>query len=428
MIRLRAAALATALSVAVALPLLPGVSSAAPPSPLLLTGSYSSPNAEAGRQVSLSITAKNAAIVGVTKLTIVAYTTPNLRFEGDDSKRCQAFTNGGGTGFRCSIEPPAAGRSTTVRGINLLATQVGQAAVSASYEYVEIANPKTTYSDFPYTPMPIQITAKERPIPQGCKNVFFVGSRGSGQAINKPVHNVNERGYGFGPEVLRVFKTWVSTVPQGVSFGTIYNTYPADATTNFAPPLGYYSLLKGGALAEWYYREKGIKAYIESANIGADTLVSQLEAKHKECPDASFVLAGYSQGAMATHQAGLRLKGTETGEKILGTFLVADGDRPAYGKSIRTGGADNKAMGIRTTIAKVIPGFQPRPSEVADPANTVQICDTGDVVCDFSARPGNIIVGSIIHTTHYRSDSDRGIPTAVDKLKGRINAKLAPVR
>jgi hypothetical protein len=84
---------------------------------------------------------------------------------------------------------------------------------------------------------------------------------------------------------------------------------------------------------------------------------------------------------MAMHQAELQLAAShDTGllGQIAGTLLLGDGDRVKHTAAREFGTSKNGAQGIRTYLGKNSDRDGP------DPATTANICNAGDIVCDFS--------------------------------------------
>jgi hypothetical protein len=162
MTRLRTVAIGAVIAAVAAVFTLPSVASASPSNPLTLSGSYSKQSIKVGDKVSLSLTAKNTDRAALTRLTIIAYSGPTFRFDGDSSHLCQAFTDGGGSGFKCTVSPPTSDRPTTVSGINLTALQPG-ADIAVSYEFFTVADPKLVQNDAPFTKLPIVVSAQPNP-------------------------------------------------------------------------------------------------------------------------------------------------------------------------------------------------------------------------------------------------------------------------
>ncbi|GAA4552563.1 hypothetical protein GCM10023175_46610 [Pseudonocardia xishanensis] len=129
---------------------------------------------------------------------------------------------------------------------------------------------------------------------------------------------------------------------------------------------------------------------------------------------------------MATHQAGWELKGTDAGKSVIGTFLIADGDRFGGTGANRFGDANQGAKGVRTAFYGLVPDV-PKPRDVADPANTADICDRNDIVCDWSTK--SVVAGVPIHLSHYQKPRTSPVIKAVAGMKDKINAQLkkAPV-
>lgn len=263
-----------------------------------------------------------------------------------------------------------------------------------------------------------------------CKPVYFVGSRGSGERLTdgptvggkKTMIKRGDPRYGMGPTVQRVFGEWQETL-DGIDVGTMYNTYTAASTDLLKkPPAKLVSGLRRGRLdldAATTYWFSGVRPYLASVDLGRGVLVTMLTNRIRSCPNTKFVLAGYSQGAMATHQVLRDLKGTKAGAAIIGVFLVGDGDR--YNTDAHTyGTAPDGAWGIRTTIANTLKFVRPRPADVLNTAITAEICNRNDIVCDFGF--GAFGAGDV-HGSYSRS-GDRAIPDAVDGMSHIINPKI----
>lgn len=82
--------------------------------------------------------------------------------------------------------------------------------------------------------------------------------------------------------------------------------------------------------AELIYEKKNLKPYEASLADGVKQTIADVRAVLSLCPESELVLAGYSQGAMAVHQAELQLQrggDEEALGAIGGTLLLGDGDR-----------------------------------------------------------------------------------------------------
>ncbi len=96
--------------------------------------------------------------------------------------------------------------------------------------------------------------------------------------------------------------------------------------------------------------------YLWGLDDGIKAAVKAVKDRLSTCPgsDQNLVLAGYSQGAMVMHQAELDLASSDPGalSHIVGTILLADGDRVANSKAQLIGrGADVPLADTRRTMA-----------------------------------------------------------------------------
>ena len=118
------------------------------------------------------------------------------------------------------------------------------------------------------------------------------------------------------------------------------------------------------------------------------------------CKTTQLVLVGYSQGAMAVHQAELKMTTTEL-SRIRATLLIADGDKAPNSRATLFGAhpAAAKSEGIRDYVRF-------KTGDVRVPSRSANLCDVNDIVCDFNFSHFPLIVnGSAIHVhTHYTTD------------------------
>ena len=191
-----------------------------------------------------------------------------------------------------------------------------------------------------------------------CADVVFIGARASGEA------RVPFGGMGAAVDhmaaVLRV-----RLAAAGLTMHAEAVAYPAEPTSDL------YLFWRGR-----------IRTYFRSIDAGARATVALADRAVRACPGVSLVLSGYSQGAMAVHQAERRMAaaGDPALGQIAGTLLLGDGDRVFGTRARRFGTASVEAVGIRTYV---LPG---NGHDVALPEGTVDICDAGDLICDFGIR------------------------------------------
>jgi hypothetical protein len=215
-----------------------------------------------------------------------------------------------------------------------------------------------------------------------CPDVLFLGARGSGEAglakesnMGAPVDQMASYIQGYVEALGETFEA------RGIN-------YEAASVDLLKPSNPEFAALQasnwtGGASAVaavglWIQRH--LRPYLASIDEGIAATTSAVRRATDRCPETELVLAGYSQGAMAVHQAELRLD-DESLAAIGGTLLLGDGDRVPGTDAKLIGGAPRSGRGVRT-YAHLLK----HPQDVAEPETTVEICVTADIVCDFSLR------------------------------------------
>nr|WP_239003741.1 cutinase family protein [Nocardia panacis] len=136
----------------------------------------------------------------------------------------------------------------------------------------------------------------------------------------------------------------------------------------------------------------GQASYNVSRSEGAQRTVDAMAARYKQCPLTTYVIAGFSQGAVIAGDVASSIganKGPVPQDLVLGVTLIADGRRtgedgpgqarqvgpppPGVGAEIALGGLD--VMGITMT--------GPRPGGFGALAErTYTICAPSDLICD----------------------------------------------
>ena len=183
------------------------------------------------------------------------------------------------------------------------------------------------------------------------------------------------------------------------SFTTLNVGYAADNVNDLMPTkfeLGLFAVSPGAAGV--YYYQHNVTKYLGSISSGISDTVSEAEYVHQQCPNALLILAGYSQGAMVMHQAELQLAAAnDVGVlgQIAGTLLLGDGDRVPDTAAREFGTSASGSEGVRTWLAVN------SDEDVVAPGATANICNAGDIVCDFSAK--TVLAGAKglrIHTSY----------------------------
>lgn len=150
---------------------------------------------------------------------------------------------------------------------------------------------------------------------------------------------------------------------------------------------------------------KGEMTYDDSRNQGFKRLENELREMHKACPATSFVLTGFSQGAVITGDMAGEIgnnRGPVPADRILGVALIADGRQEldkgtlVGAKGIRGTGAEIALNPVSGLIQTIVPGATmrgPRPDgfgELNDRVNN--FCAPADLICDAPGDLGNALV------------------------------------
>lgn len=175
-----------------------------------------------------------------------------------------------------------------------------------------------------------------------CNRVIFVGVRGSGEPFT--IANLGEI-------VKSVYETAAALIAGLESYGVPYDArsvFPLDGFPN-----------------EWLHGEV----------LGEQLLRAYLRARIDDCADVSFLLAGYSQGAMVVANVVQGLDAV-TASHVLGVGLLGD---PEFNPDSTV---------ARGTFNKKLSGFFGTRPEFLAPLleRTVSYCIAGDPVCNFANR------------------------------------------
>ncbi|WP_241727036.1 cutinase family protein, partial [Dietzia sp. SLG310A2-38A2] len=171
--------------------------------------------------------------------------------------------------------------------------------------------------------------------------------------------------------------------------------------------------------------------YDQSRAEGTDRARAELVAVHDRCPYTSYILLGFSQGAVIAGDLTSEI-GTGNGpvpaELVRGSVLIADGRRlPGEGQSPGLSPGTGQGMEISlqpvTGFTQLIAGATmtgPRPGGFGALADrTAQICDSRDLICnapinvvDGAARFQEFVANNAIHAM-YATNPDVVMGTTV---------------
>ncbi|WP_408638844.1 cutinase family protein [Nocardia gipuzkoensis] len=151
----------------------------------------------------------------------------------------------------------------------------------------------------------------------------------------------------------------------------------------------------------------GQQSYNNSRSEGTRRMVDVMAARHQECPLTTYVLAGFSQGAVIAGDVAAQIgagNGPVPADLVLGVALIADGRRTGEtgpGQAIPIGtpppgvGAEVALKGLNVPGITMTGPRQGGFGELAD--RTYTICAPGDLICDApreALSPWNIM-GSV---------------------------------
>jgi hypothetical protein len=139
--------------------------------------------------------------------------------------------------------------------------------------------------------------------------------------------------------------------------------------------------------AESMYQHRNVVPYSKGVGPAAGKAVTMIRKESTSCPNARMVLVGFAQGAMALHQAGLKLEAKDpaAANRIKDAILVADGDQLPDSAAHEAGSAAADAEGVR-------PSFGLTDSDDANPQRTRNLCNAGDLVCNWTT---DVFTGSV---------------------------------
>ncbi|WP_216896944.1 cutinase family protein [Nocardia alni] len=145
----------------------------------------------------------------------------------------------------------------------------------------------------------------------------------------------------------------------------------------------------------------GQASYNDSRSQGTERAMDELTSMYKNCPLTSYVIAGFSQGAVIAGDIAADIgagKGPVPASQVLGVTLIADGRRiPGPGQAIEVGptppgiGAEVALKGLSVpgiTMTGARPGFGGLAGRV------YTMCQRGDLICaapDQALSPANLI-------------------------------------
>jgi hypothetical protein len=220
-----------------------------------------------------------------------------------------------------------------------------------------------------------------------CPSVIFLGARGSGETATPTLDGEGPNVYAMSREI----KSYLDARHQTFKSFGITDGYRADPISDLEPSKAEIAELVIGVDHFWSsYKQNNIDPFFASIATGVIATKQELTDWVRSCPASQIILAGYSQGAMAVHEAEdqLRSVGSTLLSHVVATILLADGDEVEYSeppqyKPKEYGTAlDPEGVLVFAEDNGLWPGDW---SEVPRPLLTVSICAQYDLVCDFKS-------------------------------------------
>jgi hypothetical protein len=237
-----------------------------------------------------------------------------------------------------------------------------------------------------------------------CANVVFIGAAGSGEL--EPSQNPS-RFDDMGPEVHHMAEVMQTRLAQrNLTLKMLPVSYPADSVNDLKPSWteGVELLTLGPIAGAVIYSQNNVARYDASIQAGINATVAEATATVSSCPGTMLVLSGYSQGAIAVHDAEVALSASVLGH-VAGTLILGDGDRVPNSAAQTFGTAPKADEGLRTYLHLV------HAHDVPIPSTTAEICNADDIVCDFSwGTLTNVSRAVTVHTS-YSSAGPNGTTT-----------------
>ena len=225
-------------------------------------------------------------------------------------------------------------------------------------------------------------TAATQLASNGCKPVGFIGARGSGEV---------ESAYdGMGQEVDHMAQIVKSDLAaKGLDTAFMPVSYTAASVDLLKPNSAVTSELAAGdtrtAIEDWVHTS--VDPYDASIDDGTEQAEKDAEAAVSQCPAVRLVMGGYSQGAIAIHDAEVWLAVNKPSvfQHVAGTLLLADPDRVPDTRAENFGvpPAAPGGEGMRTWLCQGGYLCAVTPNDVPAPSTTANIVESGDLVGDF---------------------------------------------
>jgi len=214
---------------------------------------------------------------------------------------------------------------------------------------------------------------------------------------------------GMGPEVLAMERVMASDFStKSIAIGTWADPYPAASVDVLAPTAAEKALiLLGSFVPAAVLYSHGVNRFLGSIKEGVTAGTVEVLNENASCPETKIVLAGYSQGAIVMHKVELQLSKDHDGaalRSIGATLLLADGDRTPNSSAREFGTSAANGQGVQTLVDKLVSADVNRGHDVMRPKTTANICNAGDLVCNFSlGELFHFSKASQVHTSYVKA-------------------------
>lgn len=261
----------------------------------------------------------------------------------------------------------------------------------------------------------------------GCAPVWYIGARGSGEPWKGDDHLGAELDY-----MATVIKSDLAA--RGLHMSLLSDTYDADSVNDLKPNATVTGDLKKGWLvrAAVEYVHTSVDRYDASIQQGISNAEYSVRTVLSDCPDAQIIMAGYSQGAIAVHDAENYLAKNDPARfsHIAGTLLLADGDRVRRTKARIFGTEPQSGEGVRVYLCllKRLKICLVKPHDAPAPATTAEIANADDIVADFNLehlldfRKAAKVHTSYADTTNGKKLLARAASWVASKVGLRLNS------
>jgi hypothetical protein len=317
----------------------------------------------AGKQAAYTVRVRNEGTSAASGVTTVYYPVP---FAGVTAT---------GTGWTCTsstVSDPTCTHSGGVAAgsalppVTVTGTVPAQDAPATVEAQASVDNPSDAFTHDNYVYLGTGVTSY-KPVTAiygpACPAVMVMAVRGSGESPTdwtNPAAYINDQYHGAGEEDWYFYVRLTHLAPAGLALSLDPIMYPAEPVNDFV--------------------DGKIKVYVQSVADGAETILYDMQLTDFRCHGSvRYILAGYSQGAWAVHDALYQMSQTHLSE-IAGVALFGDPDFKPGQEIVRDFKSADTASGLSALLDHNHVGV---PSAVT--AHSGSWCYPTDLVCQGTA-------------------------------------------